>query len=250
MAKQVNIIPTAGEHAVLVGQNGSGKTVLACWLLLRIPEAPGIIYDTKIEPKFTKLPASRVVTSMEAALELKDNPEVDYIIVRPPVEMMREPMALDEMLWQHYLHFSHCFAYIDEAYTFHSNGNAGPGLIALLTRGRSRGISTIVSTQRPVRISRFCFTEAKKAYVLRLVDKADRKRIDDIIPNYSDMPQPVKHGFYFFDAGMEAPILFKPVSIDKSFVTGYVDSGGETEAGLANTSEALADKSPAKHVWV
>lgn len=245
-----NIIPEQGEHAILIGQNGSGKTVLACFILMHIPQAPCLIYDTKIEPKFSKLPKSIIVSTMDEALTYKDDVSIDYIIIRPPVELMRDPMKLDDYLWQHYLHFHYCPAYIDEAYTFHSRGQPGQGLIALLTRGRSKGISTIVSTQRPVLVSRFCITEAKKAYVLRISDKADKKRIDDLIPNFSEMPSPVRHGFYFFEVGMDSPEMFAPISLDARFDTGYVDLG--EEANTANADEVVADTGniPSRHIWV
>lgn len=246
MAQQVNIIPKAGEHCLTVGQNGSGKTFFNIWLLLRIPIAPIIIYDTKEEPKFSKLPASVVVDTMQEALEYKDNDTIDYIIVRPPVQYMLKPELLDAMLWQHYNECRGVPAYIDEAYTFHSNGKAGPGLTALLTRGRSRGISTIISTQRPVLLSRFCVTEAKKVYVFRLTDKSDKRRLDDVIPNYSDMDNPIKHGFYYYESGMDNPILFKPIKLDSMFDTGYSDNAQVNE-GTSNKEDA---PSAIKHIWI
>lgn len=249
----ISLIPQSGEHALIVGQNGSGKTAFACWLLARVEQAPIIVYDTKIEPKFNKFPGVVIVRTMEEALQHKDDVSVDYIVVRPPVEYMREPKLLDNMLWEHYSHFQHCPAYIDEAYTFHSNARPGPGLIALLTRGRSRGISTIISTQRPVMLSRFCITEAKKTYVFRLVDKADRRRLNDVIPDYADMPQPVKHGFYFFESGvMEEPVLFKPITLDKQFETGYTDnsSEGEGDGDGNNADPDTSTQAHLKHVWV
>lgn len=246
MPAQTSIIPEKGEHALIVGQNGSGKTAFACWLLLRVPEAPIIIYDTKDEPKFQKLPNSVVVSTMEEAAEYIDDVEINYIVVRPPLHMLDEPKPLNDMLLYHYHNFKGIPAYIDEAYTFQINGRAGKGLIALLTRGRSRGISTIISTQRPVRLDRFCITEAKKVYVFSLTDKADKKRLDDVIPNYSDLPKPVKHGFYFFSVGMDEPELFKPIKLDESLNTGYTDTIE------ANTEEPVksSETSLHKRLWI
>jgi hypothetical protein len=251
MAQTVNLIPQKGERCLSVGQTGSGKTYLNLWLLLRIPFAPIIIYDTKDEPKFQKLPASVVVETMDQALEKVKDDTVDYIIVRPPASLMGEPEILDEMLWIHYNELKGIPAYIDEAYTFHKNAKAGRGLIALLTRGRSKGITTIISTQRPVLISRFCITEANKLYVLRLTDKQDRKRIDDMIPNYSDEENPPKHGFYFFEAGeTEEPILFKPIKLDRMFDTGYSDASDEEQSSTIGNNPEAIDKPPIKHIWI
>lgn len=246
MSERAPFFPQKGEHALVVGQNGSGKTAFVCWLVEHIPEAPGVIYDTKDEPKFAKLPASIVVETMAEAIEYRDNPEYDYIVVRPPVLMMREPKQLDQMLWEHYEHFHHCFAYIDEAYTFQLNGRAGPGLTALLTRGRSKGISTIISTQRPVRLDRFCITEAKKVYVFRLTDMADKKRLDDVIPNFSKLPAPPKYGFYYFAEGEDAAELMRPIKLDASMNTGYTDQASIPEGEHVEPEETL----PTKHVWL
>lgn len=239
----VNIIPEPGERALVVGQTGSGKSVFVIWLLQRIKRAPIYIYDTKDEPKFRMLPANVLVENMAEALKYKNDEKVDYVIVRPPVELMGEPKILDEMLWFHYLNLQQCPAYIDEAYTFQINGRAGKGLIALLTRGRSKGITTIISSQRPVRLDRFCITEAQKIYVLAISDKADKKRLDDIIPNFSDLPKPSKHGFYFFEVGMDNPVLFKAIELDRKFDTGYVDNGAEpTGENIVPRTEAHNNK--------
>lgn len=64
-------------------------------------------------------------------------------------------------------------------------GRAGSGLIALLTRGRSKGISVLMSTQRPAWLSRFCFTEAQKYYIYRLTDRRDSKVLGEYIRVFS-----------------------------------------------------------------
>src|SRR5215469_13931754 len=80
-------IPKPGEKAFIAGQNGSGKTAFALWLMVRIPVAPIFVYDTKIEPKFDKLPNNTVIHTIEEMQAAFDDVKVDYIIVRPPEEM-------------------------------------------------------------------------------------------------------------------------------------------------------------------
>lgn len=245
-----SFVPQKGERAILIGQTGSGKTGLALFLLVRVPETPVLIYDTKDEGKFLKLPNNKVCTTMEAALEEKDNPEIDYLIIRPEIELLNKPAELDRMLLFHYQHFHNCPAYIDEAYTFHSNGREGPGLVALYTRGRSRGITTILSTQRPVRISRFCISEAQKAYVLKLGDKRDRKTLNDVIPNFDEYPLPPKHGFYYYESGEDAPELYRPIKLDPAFDTGYTDETGPEDLGDNNPNTNIEDNPGTKHIWI
>lgn len=239
-------LPGRGERALIVGQTGSGKTAFCVWMMYRIPIAPIVIYDTKDEPKFKKLPNSRIVESPNEALAAYNDETIDYVIVRPPVELLGEPDKLDEYLFFHYTHFRDSVAYIDEAYTFHAHGRAFKGLIALLSRGRSRGITTIISSQRPMMISRLCITEAQKVYAFRLSDRQDRKRLADIIPNFDDYKQPAKHGFYYFESGDDGAHLFRPVKLDRSLDTGYTD-----EPQSEQDSGSHLNQSPAtKHIWV
>lgn len=239
-------IPQSGERALIVGQTGSGKTAFATWLIMRIPIAPIILYDTKEEEKFPKLSNSIIVESMDGVKKHYDDPQVDYIVLRPPVEMLSKPTELDDYLMYHYTHFRHSVAYIDEAYTFHNHGRAGPGLVALFTRGRSRGITTIISTQRPVMVSRFAITEAQKVYAFRLGDKQDRKRLGDVIPNFADLPLPPKHGFYYYESGEDSPELYKPIKLDAALDTGYTDATPEIQDDITGEIENPATK----HVWV
>ncbi len=221
----MNLIPAQGERALIVGKTGQGKTAFFTWLARRIEAAPLIIYDTKIEPKFAALPNSRIAETVGDVSELIEEGESDYIVWRPGIEILDKPQSLDQLLLWHYHSAQGLPVYIDEAYMFHVNSQAGPGLTALMTRGRSKGITTIVSSQRPSRISRFCITEIDKAYTFRLQDKKDRVRLDDLIEDYSEMPIPGKHHFYFYDAGeMEKPVLMAPVKLDASVDQGYVDN--------------------------
>lgn len=241
----VSFIPEEGERALIVGQTGSGKTAFAVWLMERIPRSPGVIYDTKEEPKFARLANSIIVHSQAECDAAVDDPRFDYIVFRPPVELQGDPEKLDNFLWHHYQRYHKVWAYIDEAGTFHRGGHPFKGLLALMARGRSRGITTLCSTQRPVSISRSLITEATKAYVFRLVDLQDRKRLGDVIPEFAKYPLPPKHAFYFFESGQDEPQLFEPVNLAKRYDTGYVDRS-DVPGGQSHTVEPNAPK----HLWI
>lgn len=252
---EAGFIPQHGERALIVGQTGSGKTGLELWLMVRIPTAPIIVYDTKIEPKFDKLPASTVVETIEEMKEAYKDVKYDYIIVRPPVEMLGEPHELDEYLWQQYLHMHDSVAALDEGTTFHSRtGIPYKGLLSLMMRGRSKGITTIVCTQRPVGIARNILSEMSKAYIFHVQDKRNRDVLDNIIPDFSRLPLPEKYAFYYWETGMHTATLYKPIKLDPAFDTGYTDQQSVktdgTDTDEVSTSNAKTDTPPTKHVWV
>ena len=250
MARFPSLIPQKGERAMIAGQTGSGKTAFAVWMLLRIDQSPIVIYDTKDEEKFPKLPLSRVVSTQAECDEAVADVSLDYVIFRPPVELQGEPERLDAFLWHHYNQYRGIPAYVDEAGTFHNGHRAYKGLIALMARGRSRGITTIISTQRPVGISKSIRTEAQRIYAFRLADLDDRKSLQAVVPNFASYPLPPKHGFYFFESGEDEPHLFAPVAIDPKFDTGYVDKTNEAEPDAGEHIHGETGEPASKHIWV
>lgn len=241
-----SFIPQAGERALIIGKTGSGKTAFAMFLLVRVSQTPIIIYDTKNESKFPKLRNSIIVYNLKGVQEQIDNPEIDYIIFRPPIEMLSKPLELDALLMHHYTHFHNVPAYIDELYSFHNNSRPGPGLVALYTRGRSAGITTIASTQRPRHISLFSITEAQKVYIFKLSHIDDRKAVGNVVPDFAKLPVPPKHGFYYFEDDGDSVELYKPIKLDPGLDTGYVDivPADEGEGNIVKDNPAT------KHVWV
>jgi hypothetical protein len=217
-----NIIPDKGERAFICGQTGSGKTAFAVWLLSYMPGT--VIYDTKEEKKFNTLPNARRVSTIDDAISaFKEKDPPDFVILRPSVSETLDPEFLDSLLTDHYNRLRGVGAYLDEAFMFHNGGRVGPGLMALLTRGRSRGITLTMAAQRPAWLSRFCLTESQRFYIFRLVDKADRIRLSEIIPGLDVKQNPEKYHFQYFDFDMEMPEYFAPVKLDGVTDSGYVD---------------------------
>jgi hypothetical protein len=242
--------PAKGERALSIGKTGSGKTLFNRWLLERLPDAPVIIYDTKHDPKFDRLPNNMVAGSLAEIYEGLDHLGVDYVIVRPPPAITANPAALDRILQRHEEEWRGVDAYIDELYHFHNGGRAGPGLSGLYTRGRSRGITTIGSTQRPAWVSGFIFSETQLFYLFRLTRESDRKKVDDFIPGFAELPVLKKFSFYAHrdDGDDETPKLMKPVPVDESEKLGYTDHSETPEAATSNEDSEATERQPT--VWI
>lgn len=217
----MNILLSAGERGLIAGQTGSGKTLGAVWQLQTTAIYPVLIFDTKIEDAFLTLTDDYneiiIVEGLTAFKKLKRKKEgeiYNYIVVRPLASELSDSDLLDEYLLHVYDHWKNSLIYIDELYQWHNQGRAGSGLLGLLTRGRSRKITLLMSTQRPQWVSRFCLTEAQKYYIYRLADGADRRRMSDVIPDYDKLPLPARFHFYFFEHGMDLARLYAPVPYD------------------------------------
>lgn len=221
MVHESEVIPVRGERAIIAGQTGSGKTTLACWLVQRLPRYPRYILDLKVEPKFARLEDALVTSKHKDAIVAlhKRNPP-KHVVYRPPADVVQSPESLDALLQEHYTTGKDMPIYIDEAYMVHIAGRAGPGLISLLTRGRSRGITTILSTQRPVWVSRFCWSEAQHFYIMRLSDAKDRAKVADVVPLSQDIILP-KHHWAHWTHDQDEPVHYLPVPMEGK--GGYVD---------------------------
>lgn len=236
-----------GERALSIGQTGSGKTTFNRWLLERLEDAPMVVYDTKHDDKFLELANHRVAESIwEADAALADE-SVDYVILRPPPRVTYDARILDQALQYHEEHWRGIPAYIDEVYHFHRGTYAGPGLTGLYTRGRSRGITTIASTQRPASISSFIFTESQLFYVFPIYHEDDHKRVGKFIRGFAKLPIPSAHHFYLYRQGlMTEPKLMPPVPVDEKEKLSYTDDAKRSGTAAPEPEKPLQ----ALKVWL
>jgi hypothetical protein len=233
---EMNILLEKGNRGLLVGKTGSGKSQNAMWQLKNACVGPVFILDTKIEDAFFSVPEDHeeldVVHNIDQLRAIAKRPSKewpDFVLIRPGAEEVRAHTPLDDYTHFLYNNFGPCFIYFDELYNWHDNGRAGSGLMNLLTRGRSRGKTTLMATQRPVWVSRFCLTESDKFYVHKLNDERDKQSLAAVIPNMERTPSAPKYHFWHYDTGadMDAPVLFKPVPLteiqpDKIFTTKWL----------------------------
>jgi len=200
----MTILLERGQRGIIIGQTGSGKTVGAMWHMQHVPVTPIVIMDTKGEPAFDKIALDEDMEVYDSLSDFekawfKKKRQPVYSIVRPDMTEIAEPAGMDETLFKLVQQSRSHFLYIDEAYQWHVQGRAGAGLTGILTRGRSKGITTLLSTQRPAWLSRFCFTEAQKFYIYRLTDKRDAKTIGEYVPDFVEKPIAKRYEWYYYD---------------------------------------------------
>lgn len=218
-----------GSRLFVTGQTGSGKTRGMLYQANR-QELPVIVIDTKIEPAFLDLPGAIAYDGLDIQAlyqHYDEHPDCPPIILRPRAQEY-DPEILDGFVNDLYVTCTGACIVIDELYPLHRNGQAGPGLVALLTRGRSRELTTIMGAQRPRRISLFCLSEADytMCYQLRLIE--DRARIAEAT-GFREMDRPVQK-YWFWWADQDRCVLHKPVPL--TLKSNVINNIAPTEGGL------------------
>lgn len=199
-------LPGTDEHLSVIGQNGSGKTQLAAWVLSRaaFDRMPWVIIDYKREQLFSRVPGIKLLGSFRGHPPWKVPKHPGVYILQP------EPWEKSELedflytVWRK----GKCGVYIDEAHMLPKQDEGA--FQALLTQGRSKKIPMIVLTQKPSWVSRFIFSEAKYFSIFHLNDRRDKKTVEEFAPIDLDEPLEQFHS-YWFDTSQRHTFLLDPV---------------------------------------
>ena len=181
-------------------------------MIEKSPIFPKIILDTKGEDKFDRfLTGDNIeVVKLKEFRKLQYAKLPEYTVIRPSRFELAESDLLDLYPDKIYTMGKPCFFFVDELYQLHHNGRAGAGLLGVLTRGRSKGITFLGGCQRPTWISRFCLTESQKFYIYRLLDTRDRKNLAEIIFGFGRVKPAEKFHFHFYDANTGESRYYAP----------------------------------------
>lgn len=180
--------PPINSRAVFIGQTGSGKTTLARSALCSIPAYRFVVvYDVKGQMKAADWPGFKLVTSFEKlreAAELKSNGRwvFEKLIYQPNIYEVPDDSDLEAadrfFKWIYYR--TNTVLYVDEVYGVTTGRKIPFHFKAILTRGRERGITCLMATQRPAEIPQFILSEAENYYVFQLQMPQDKERIRKI----------------------------------------------------------------------
>ena len=197
-----------GQHVAVTGQTGSGKTTALTNLVDIRPTEGLVILDSKIDPAFNSM--GEIVPELSVRKTAEPLSEGEIVVIRPKAIPTWDEW--DNFILELHERSSGLTIMVDEGYMLHDNGRCGPGLMAVLTRGRSRKQSLVLGCQRPAWVSRFCFTEAAHILFMRLRHPDDRRIMAACSgePDLSDMICEKFKGEWIFPGGM-VPFRVSPV---------------------------------------
>lgn len=204
-----------GKRCLVLGRSGSGKTAGAAWLLQQsLPVTKKwVILNPKDDELLARM-GPHVDWEPQAILDaLKTN---NIVVVHPDASILSDPMKLDKPLFDLVETEKPISFLIDELLYFQKgNSTAGPGIMGLLTRGRSRGQAMIATTQRPANISQYFYSEANYYAIYSLTQPADQDRVTDFT-NQPDLARERKPYYWvWYDVDKNISQEFGPVPYKK-----------------------------------
>lgn len=188
----------ADGRAFVAGKTGCGKTTLSRFLIEDEDKPYSVIYDQKIDGTIGKWAesGSHVIYTNFDEIQYATEPRLIY---RPPVEDETDKAAQDAF-FQWIYDRENTRVYVDEGYALVGGSNPSHYFRACLSRGRSRGISTVLSVQRPVSIPLLTISESEQVYLFRLGLPEDRRRMEEVTGISEKDQEDLRHfEFYYWD---------------------------------------------------
>lgn len=202
-----------GKRVALFGRAGVGKSHLSKWIVLRSTMMRWIILDTKHDPIYEEW---IMIDELPTTAKLHELWQIaSQVVVRPrPHENNAD--VLD--LWLEMIHdrFNRFGIVIDETYQVAFGPRAGAGLTGLVTRGRVRGQTVVMGSQRPAWVPRFVFTEAIGYCIMSLNLLEDRQRVSAMVGDRwkRDVLRPIKERqWLWYDVNRDRLTRMEPVVI-------------------------------------
>lgn len=184
------------DRGVLIGHTGYGKTFLGRYLIEDKNKRYSVTYDAKISKAIGEWNQEFIYDF--AALQ---ESEARRIVYRPSEFEESDPVWQNRFFeWVYKRGATRLF--VDEAYALEGGTNPSRYLLACISRGRERGISTLVGTQRPARIPQIVLTEPEHIYVFFVLGVTDRQKIKEIsggLISLEDQLELDEHEFFYFN---------------------------------------------------
>ena len=164
--------PGPTHRTAIVGRTGSGKTQAAVWHLSRsdFDVRPWVILDYKNDPLINSIARARPI----GFDQIPDEPGIYILKILPGDEDAESLSDWFNNAWGG----EDVGIFIDEGYMIDPRDK---WFNACLTQGRSKQISMIILSQRPVWLSRFVFSEADFFQVFDLTHSRDMDKVREYI---------------------------------------------------------------------
>ena len=220
-------LPGPTHKLAIVGRTGSGKTVAAVWHLSNadFDERPWIILDYKNDELINGINRAKVI----GFEELPEDPGIYILKIIPGDE--EKVSAWFYSVWKR----GDMGVLIDEGYMIDPREK---WFNACLTQGRSKRISIIVLSQRPVWLSRFVFSEADFFQIFDLTHVKDMDKVREYVRDdgSQQMDEPLQnyHSWYY-DVSRKRLDTFGPVPNQERILEaidarlGYMEAEAELE---------------------
>lgn len=182
------------DRGTLIGKTGSGKTTLAKFLLEDYAKPYSVTWNPKNSDTVNGW-THKKYTSMEELIDAEDK----RIIYTPSV-LKAEDEADQEVFFNWIYDRKYTRVYVDEATALIGGSNPPRYLTAIINRGRERGISSLIATQRPKRVPLNILSEAEHFYIFKVLLYDDRKRIEEICGITLEQQSELNdYEFYYFN---------------------------------------------------
>ncbi len=193
-----------GEHVVIIGDTGSGKTYLESKILQLRTHV--IVVRTKPDdikfdgfhkvPTITKIGSQRFSGLGKRITKFLLTPKYD--------EQQIEAARVFEKVWKE---GGWCIA-IDETYYATQILKLERQINKLLTQGRSKHISVICGMQRPAWISRFAMSQATHAFIFRCEGRDLKALADSLSPAIIKPVEGLReHDFVYFNRATRTVVI-------------------------------------------
>lgn len=178
-----------GKRAALIGQTGTGKSTLAKFLVkdfshVHAFDEKGQLISLDRWDKMGFVQANTIDEYKELAERHTEGPggEIAFtfprVVYTPAVDEM-ESLDIYNEFFRLIYDGGNRLCYVDECYAIVPHGKKMPSYFrAVLTRGRSRNVTGLFATQRPVDVPNIVFSESERKYIFRLIMEGDRRKVE------------------------------------------------------------------------
>jgi energy-coupling factor transporter ATP-binding protein EcfA2 len=188
-----------GQHGIIIGRTGCGKSVLANNLI----PATGKVCIVDPKRMFTCSYNLPIYTTASSILLMKPK----RFIYRP------NPNELDNLnaynsVYKYCYESKNFFVYTDEVVAVINTIRTFPKYLRICYQmGRQVGMSMLSTSQRPCDIPKWLITEVEKMYIFSLTAESDIKRIKEGMADYNPNKLKSKHEFLFNDIYSDNPSI-------------------------------------------